>query len=115
MVYSAVRLIRLAEMYLTRAEANFRLGTSIGDAPVDDINEIRKRADLALYGAPDLTLALILKERKLELAFEGFTLADLKRTQSSVGSLPWNSPRLVFPIPDRERKVNSNLTQNDGY
>ncbi|HKO82468.1 MAG TPA: RagB/SusD family nutrient uptake outer membrane protein [Chitinophagaceae bacterium] len=115
MVYSAVRLIRLAEMYLTRAEANFRLGTSIGDAPVDDINEIRKRADLALHGAPDLTLALILKERKLELAFEGFTLADLKRTQSSVGSLPWNSPRLVFPIPDRERKVNSNLTQNDGY
>ncbi len=115
MVYSAVRLIRLAEMYLTRAEANFRLGTSVGAPPVNDINEIRTRANLALYTAADLTLDLILKERKLELAFEGFTLADVKRTQGSVGPLPWNSPKLVFPIPDRERKVNPNLSQNAGY
>lgn len=116
MVYSSVRLIRLAEMYLTRAEANFRLGTSVGmPPPVDDINEIRARANLAPYTAAALTLDLILKERKLELAFEGFTLADVKRTQGSVGPLPWNSPKLVFPIPDRERKVNPNLSQNAGY
>jgi starch-binding outer membrane protein, SusD/RagB family len=115
MVYSAVRLIRLAEMYLTRAEANFMLGSNIGDTPVNDINEIRARANLTPYAAADLTLPLILKERKLELAFEGFTLADIKRTQSSVGPLSWNSPKLVFPIPDRERKVNPSLTQNDGY
>lgn len=115
MVYSAVRLIRLAEMYLTRAEANFRQGSSIGDTPVNDINEIRARVNLTPYAAADLTLPLILKERKLELAFEGFTLADIKRTQTSVGPLSWNSPKLVFPIPDRERKVNPSLTQNDGY
>lgn len=115
MVYSSVRLVRLAEMYLTRAEANFRLGTSVGAPPVDDINEIRARANLAPYTAVALTLDLILKERKLELAFEGFTLADVKRTQGSVGPLPWNSPKLVFPIPDRERKVNPNLSQNPGY
>ncbi|MFC0774552.1 RagB/SusD family nutrient uptake outer membrane protein [Terrimonas alba] len=115
MVYSAVHIIRLAEMYLTRAEANFRLGTAVGDAPVNDINTIRDRVNLSSYAAGDLTLALILKERKLELAFEGFTLGDIKRTQGSVGPLAWNSPKLVFPIPDRERKVNSNLTQNEGY
>lgn len=115
MVYSAVHIIRLAEMYLTRAEANFRLGAAVGDEPLDDINEIRKRAKLPLYLATDLTLLSILKERKLELAFEGFTLNDIKRTQGVVGPLTWNSPRLVFPIPDRERKVNPNLTQNAGY
>ncbi|MEP7373646.1 MAG: RagB/SusD family nutrient uptake outer membrane protein [Chitinophagaceae bacterium] len=115
MVYSAVHIIRLAEMYLTRAEANFRLGTAVGAAPVDDINTIRRRVNLPIYSAGNLTLPLILKERKLELAFEGFTLNDIKRTQGAVGPLPWNSPKLVFPIPDRERKVNPNLTQNPGY
>ena len=115
MVYSAVHIIRLAEMYLTRAEANFRLGTAVGDTPVDDINTIRDRVNLTPYTAANLTLALILKERKLELAFEGLTLGDIKRTQGTVGPLSWNSPKLMFPIPDRERKVNPNLTQNEGY
>ena len=115
MVYSAVHIIRLAEMYLTRAEANFRLNTAVGKTPVEDINTIRRRVNLPDYDAADLTLEKILKERKLELAFEGFTLNDIKRTQGAVGPLPWNSPKLVFPIPDRERKVNPNLTQNPGY
>lgn len=115
MVNSAVHIIRLAEMYLTRAEANFRLGTAVGDMALNDINTIRGRVNLNPYASADLTLDLILKERKLELAFEGFTLGDIKRTQGLVGNLSWNSPRLVFPIPDRERKVNPNLTQNEGY
>ena len=115
MFYSAVHIIRLAEMYLTRAEANFREGTEVGAAPVDDINTIRERVNLPDYDAADLTLDLILTERNHELAFEGQTLSDKKRTQTDVGSIPWNSPKLIFPIPDRERKVNPNLTQNEGY
>ncbi len=102
-------------MYLVRAEANFRLGTAVGDAPVNDINKIRARAKLPLYAATDLTLDKVLKERKLELAFEGFTLYDAKRLELSVGNLAWNSPNLVLPIPKREITVNSNLTQNTGY
>ena len=116
MVYANVSIIRLAEMYLIRAEANFRLGsTATNVAPGADINLIRERARLKPYTAAQLTLDKIIKERKLELAFEGFALHDAKRLEESVGSLPWNSPKLVFPIPDRERKVNSNLTQNEGY
>jgi len=56
-----------------------------------------------------------LKERKLELAFEGEAIHDIKRIQGSVGALPWSSPKLVYPIPARELRANPNLTQNTGY
>jgi hypothetical protein len=113
--FANVRLIRLAEMYLIRAEANFRLGTSVGDTPLNDVNRIRTRAGLSALAAADLTLEKILRERKLELAFEGQALHDIKRLQGSVGGLAWNSPKLVFPIPEREIIANPNLTQNEGY
>ena len=114
-VYGNVHTIRLAEMYLIRAEANFRMNSSTGAFPVDDINRIRERAGLSDYASEDLTLDKILKERKLELAFEGFTLHDVKRLKGSVGPLSWDSPKLVYPIPLRELRVNPNLTQNEGY
>jgi hypothetical protein len=100
-------------MYLIRAEANFRLASSTGATPEQDLNTIRARVGLPPIIGP--TLNDILKERKLELMFEGFTLHDIKRLQGSVGLLPWNDPKLVFPIPQREMNANPNLTQNDGY
>jgi hypothetical protein len=100
-------------MYLTRAEANFREGTSIGSTALDDINRIRNRAGLSDLGA--LTIDDILNERLLELAFEGHLLHDLKRTQRSVGALSFDADELVFPIPQRERIINPGLTQNPGY
>jgi tetratricopeptide (TPR) repeat protein len=114
-VYGNVHVIRLAEMYLIRAESNFRLGSQVGAAPVEDINKIRMRAGLDPYEAGELTLEKILLERRLELAFEGFTLQDNKRLQIGVGNLAWNSDKLVFPIPQRELRVNPNLSQNSGY
>lgn len=114
-VYGNVRIIRLAEMYLVRAEANFRLGTSVGAAPVDDINTIRERVLLDPLDEESLTLDVILHERKLELAFEGFTLHDAKRLEQNIGPYSWNDPKLIYPIPQRELRVNPNLTQNEGY
>ena len=117
--YGTVKLIRLAEMYLTRAEANFRAGTTVGATPLSDINRVRARVNLPALTS--LTLPAILKERKLELAFEGFRLGDLKRNQESTIDpvtsvvIPWNSPRLVLPIPLAEINANPNLTQNPGY
>jgi starch-binding outer membrane protein, SusD/RagB family len=111
--YGNIKVIRLAEMYLIRAEANLRNNSSIGAAPLADLNRIRTRAGLAPLTA--VTLNDILRERRLELAFEGLQLYDLKRTRSNVGSLPFSSPRLVFPIPRREIDANSNLEQNPGY
>lgn len=107
-------VIRLAEMYLTRAEANFRLGTSIGDTPVNDVNKIRERAHASTLGA--VTLNDITNERALELAFEGSRIHDLKRLKKDTGDFPYNDPALVFPIPDREIKAsNGVLVQNPSY
>ena len=111
--FGDVPVVRLSEMYLTRAEANQRNTTVVGATPLSDVNAIRTRAGLPALTA--VTLADILKERKLELAFEGQFLPDAKRTQTAVGALAWNSPKLIMPIPQREMDVNKQLVQNEGY
>jgi len=108
-----IQIVRLAEMYLTRAEANFENGSSIGATPIDDINVIRERA-----GLEDLATALtqeeIRLERRRELAFEGFRLHDFKRWQLDIDGLPFTDPALVLPIPEREIEV-YDIEQNEGY
>ncbi len=114
--YANVPVMRLAEMYLTRAECNYRLraGNYVGpNTPAEDLNIVRNRVEL-----PDImnpTLQDITEERFLELAFEGFWLHDLKRLEQSFGDISWDDPILVFPIPLREINANDNLTQNEGY
>lgn len=111
--FGNIPFLRLAEMYLVRAESNFRVGTSIGDTPLNDINKLRNRANASLFNSMDL--ATILMERKRELAFEGFALFDAKRLGENIGDIPYTANNLILPIPLREMDVNPNLTQNDGY
>ncbi|MBY0536048.1 MAG: RagB/SusD family nutrient uptake outer membrane protein [Chitinophagaceae bacterium] len=109
-------VIRIAEMYLTRAECNLRLGTTVGDTPANDLAEIRNpiRTNLNVIAAP--TLADVLAERRLELAFEGVRIHDIKRLQGATGSFAWNSNLLVFPIPQREVDATGGvIVQNPGY
>ena len=113
--YGNIQVLRLAEMYLTRAEANLRAGTSVGDTPLADVNLIRARAGAAPLTAAQLNVNAILAERRRELAFEGTLIFDLKRTKQNVGTLAFNSPRLIFPIPLREVTTNAALVQNEGY
>jgi hypothetical protein len=110
-----IPVVRLAEMYLTRAEANFRTNGSVGRAPVEDVNEIRARAGLSGIDAADLTLDQILTERRLELAFEGNLLHDLKRTGRLIDGIDPTADNIVYPIPQREIDANPELVQNDGY
>jgi tetratricopeptide (TPR) repeat protein len=112
-IYKNVKVMRLAEAYLTRAECNNRLGTAIGATVDADVNRTRNRAGLSsLVGA---TLQQILDERELELAFEGQGLWDAKRLRLTVDGKPWNDPKMTFPIPLRERNINPSLEQNPGY
>lgn len=110
-------ILRITEMYLIRAEANFRESTSIGNSPLNDINLLRNRA-----GLPDLlTIGLdeILNERRKELCFEGHRRMDLLRNGRNLrpGGGPESAPganKVIFPIVDDEINNNPNITQNPG-
>lgn len=108
-----IPVIRLSEMYLTRAECNFRLGSQIGATPLADVNTVRARARATLLAAVNLND--ITTERSLELCFEGLRIHDIKRLKQSTGTFAWDSPKLVFPIPEREIRANTELIQNPGY
>jgi len=101
-------------MHLIRAESNFREGTAIGLAPELEVNALRARSGASPFTTA-ITLQDIIDERKRELSFEGFALHDIKRLEGNVGSLPYNSPKLVMPVPQRETDANPNLNQNPGY
>lgn len=106
--------VRLAEMYLTRAEANYMLmdggGTQVGtNSPTDDIAVIRERAGLDVSGMSNVSLEEIQMERYKELIFEGHRLHDYKRWKRSVGDISWDSERLIIPTPKKETDTNPNL------
>jgi hypothetical protein len=109
-------VLRLAEMYLIRAEAN--IGSAQAD---DDVNTIRNRAGLANISG--VTLDDILQERFVELCFEGHRWTDLTRTgkadevMSVINPLTWQSTDVLMPIPQREIQQNPTLVgkQNPGY
>lgn len=71
--------IRLAEVYLNRAEANYELGNS--SAAIADINIVRSRVEMpevSGLSGEDLFEA-IRHERKIELAYEGHLYWDMRR------------------------------------
>lgn len=111
-----VPLFRLAEQYLIRAEADVRAGNTA--AALADVNLLRQRSGAPVLGS--ITLADVLRERQLELAFEGFHLHDLKRTGTDIVTtggtvVPIATPRLTLPIPQHDLNLNPLLTQNPGY
>lgn len=115
-------VLRVSEMYLIRAEANFRDNSAIGDTPVSDLNRTRVRANLL----PLITITSIndiLVERRKEFCFEGLRRMDLLRNNLPLRSATMvdfdraqpNADKVLFPIPQRELDNNPNLTQNPGY
>lgn len=112
--YKVVPVVRLAEMYLTRGEANLRSGAQVGDAtPLEDITTVRNRAKAPTLSA--VTGDDFVTERYRELAFEGDKFWTKKRLKLSIGTLAYDNDKLILPVPQREREVNTKLTQNSGY
>lgn len=126
-------ILRLAEMYLTRAEAAVKLGRP--DEAFADVNLIRERAGLKgqelfspsnMMGYTDM-LDVVLDERRLELSFEAQRKFDVFRNKRTMvrdypGShlpsgqitqeIPYTSPRVIYFIPRTELTVNPKLVQN---
>jgi len=73
--------IRLAEVYLIRAEANYRLHHEA--LALEDLNAVRTRPGVGLPEKTDLTGAAIFEairqERKIELSYEGHLYWDMRR------------------------------------
>lgn len=108
---------RLAEQYLIRAEANYRLGNE-KDANKDltDLRRVRYLTYGASGASGDKLFEEIQKERVRELIMEGFRLSDLKRWGKGFTRKPQkgsyngpdrltieaNDPLFVWPIPQHE-------------
>ncbi|HTE28104.1 RagB/SusD family nutrient uptake outer membrane protein [Flavitalea sp.] len=122
-----IHVIRIAEMYLNRAEAKAQLNDLPG--ALIDLNRVHTRAgcDPLVVAGQTAILAAVLQERKLEFAEEGHRFFDLIRTGNAIAKLSAidrkNGPnvgltapgRQVFPIPSFEINSNKNMTQNDAY
>lgn len=105
-------LFRYSDVLLMRSEAMIRNGQS-GQA---DLDAVRDRV-----GAPKVTATLsnVLKERLLELAWEGVRRQDLIRfgefTKAITDRPKTGDFTTVFPIHQKTLSANENLTQNYGY
>jgi starch-binding outer membrane protein, SusD/RagB family len=123
-----VPVLRIPEAYLNRAEANYMLGNTA--AAVTDLNVIRTNRGLAArteasFATPAALLAEILRQRRLEYAFEGHRWFDLKRRGQDIvktlplvataNNLPYNDYRILANIPVNELSTNKNIKQNFGY
>ena len=125
-------ILRLADVYLMRAEALNEVDGPTQEA-YEMVNALRRRARNR-DGSPSLypeDLAgltkdgfrdAVLNERAFELAFEGHRWFDLVRTKrlietikSSHPEYPISEKHYLFPIPADELIINSNLTQNPGW
>lgn len=143
-------IFRLGEFYLNYAEAVYKVK---GSAEAKDatyrlsaneaVNAVRSRADVmmpAFTGETNFE-ANLMRERMVELAFEGHRYWDVRRwkkgadffssitrmeiTKESVsGALQyrrverprkWEDRMYFSPIPDSERRKNPNLRQNTGW
>ncbi len=121
--YSMV--LRIAEQYLIRAEANAQLGEI--NSAISDINVIRNRAGISLIDSSQQSLSqeqvleFVIQEHRKELFTEwGHRWLDLKRynlttnLENKEGS-NFNPNSWFFPFPASEIMKNPNLTQNPGY
>lgn len=124
-------VMRYSEVLLIYAEAlNEAMGGPTAEA-YDAINKVRARARNGNAAVlPDLTgldqsafRQAVLNERRHEFVSEGQRWYDLVRTGNLVAYVKRvkgenanpSEFNTVFPIPQRERDLNPNLTQNQGY
>lgn len=114
-------IVRLAEMYLIKAEALAEINyTANKQEALDALDVIRNRAGLndtdptSINSQQDLIDA-VLAERGRELALEGHRWHDLVRLGKAEAMFGINANMTLWPIPQREMDSNPNLDQNPGY
>jgi hypothetical protein len=130
-----IKICRLSEMYLIKAEALVATGDLPGAAAaVKAVRDARSnRVSVLSYADATAAYKDILKERRIEFMAEGFRFIDLKRlggianegilrdpvdcAVNGACSLPVTDYRFALPIPTAESNPNGAIlaTQNPGY
>ncbi|MFB9053581.1 RagB/SusD family nutrient uptake outer membrane protein [Formosa undariae] len=109
------RLLRYADVLLMAAES-YNKNNEDSKALIE-LNKVRSRANLTDVTATGTALFdAIVKERELELAFEGQRFWDLIRwglAETELSSLGYTSKNEVFPIPANEISRNTLINQED--
>ncbi len=128
------RLLRFGDVLLMAAEAHVLGGGDLGKARTY-INRVRTRVELVNTTAADGDLMdAIIKERRLELSYEGCRFPDLIRWNDAgvisdaelastlaavTNEIPLRKPFeekfKLAPIPQIEINTNPNIEQNPGY
>ncbi|MBS1662192.1 MAG: RagB/SusD family nutrient uptake outer membrane protein [Bacteroidetes bacterium] len=138
-------LMRYAEVLLTYAESMIeqnKLDQSVYDAinKVRQRGDVNMPA-IATGQTQEQLRAIVRNERTVELAFEGLRYFDIRRWKIAATVMPgsvyglnykdtdgstktvlvpgwtqiWNDRNYIWPIPQKERDLNKNLTQNQGW
>lgn len=109
-------IIRIAELYLIRAEA-LAQQSKLSQA-LTDLNVVRDRAGIAASTATtqEEVLLAIENERRLEFALEPHRWFDIVRTGRAGAVFGVTDPsRLLLPIPVQQLLSDKSLEQNPGY
>ncbi len=115
--------MRYAEVLLIYAESQNALGATASAETY--LNMVRNRAGLLpLTGLPqaDFQTAL-LKERRIEFAFEGVWYFDVLRQGVQYateyfhkrGKTNFSAKNMFYPVPQAEIDIDLNLSQNNGF
>lgn len=133
--FNSIIKYRYADVLLLKAEALIMGNSPNLSAAADIIDRIRERAGLgkltnAVRSNKDALLNALLKERRLELAFEGqrwFDLVRLNKVEEVMNAVyakdsgrkgliyPFNQTSYRLPIPQAVIDQNPKLIQNPGY
>ena len=135
-----VILMRYADVLLMYAEAKVALGQATDPAALAAVNLVRARAPMPALTV--LTEADVRYERRMELAFEGLRLLDIRRWKTAAALMPaaavtgieyidaagvrktitqpasaraFPARAYLWPLPQAELDLNSNLKQNPGF
>jgi starch-binding outer membrane protein, SusD/RagB family len=127
-------VIRASELYLIRAEIQSLIGSSVFNATAAraDLKAIKSRRYVGYTGSaleaaddaltPDQIYEEVLRQRRIEFAFEGHRFFDFKRlgrnivkSAPSTATLLFTDARFLAPILQADVDGNPNLRQNFGY
>lgn len=132
---SSIIKLRYADLLLLKAEALIMQNSPNLTAAADIIDKVRERVSLPKLTADnkaskEAMLQALLKERRLELAFEGqrwFDLVRLDKVEEVMNAVfkkdsgrrplvyPFDQNSYRLPIPQAKIDQNPNLVQNPGY